>query len=51
MKYLPCPFCGSKNINYNNDTGPNDEYFESWIECEDCGARAKNDFSWNRRVK
>lgn len=32
---LPCPFCGGKGA-YSNDTGPNDNYFEEFIQCQDC---------------
>jgi hypothetical protein len=49
VEYKPCPFCGSKNIDYNNDTGPGDGGFWEWIECVDCGARCPDEDTWNRR--
>ena len=50
VEYKPCPFCGSKNIEYNNDTGPGDEGFWEWIECVDCGAKCPDKETWNRRA-
>ena len=47
---LPCPFCGSKNVEYDNDTGPDDEGFWEWIGCVDCGARCPDGEAWNRRT-
>lgn len=47
---LPCPFCGGENVAYDNDTGPNDDSFWSWIGCNDCGAKADDAESWNRRA-
>ena len=46
----PCPFCGGRHIECNNDTGPNDDYFVEWIECMDCGAKANDEAAWNRRT-
>ena len=48
----PCPFCGSKNVSDNYDSG----YF--WVECKDCkvnGPESYEDYDkclelWNRRV-
>lgn len=51
MEYKPCPFCGSINIEYQNDTGLRDEHFWQWIECADCGAKCPDKETWNRRVK
>jgi hypothetical protein len=36
----PCPFCG----------GPNVERYMAGIECADCGARAPDDLTWNKRA-
>jgi hypothetical protein len=44
----PCPFCGG-TPHYDNDTGPNDEYFTEWSECADCGASVTGTDEWNRR--
>ena len=35
-KLLPCPFCGSENVDHNLDR--NDGYYG--VECEDCYAQA-----------
>ena len=47
----PCPFCGSNEVEFNTDTGVNDEYFISWIGCNSCGATAPNERTWNRSKK
>ena len=49
MNLLPCPFCGSDKVLFENDTGPNDEGYLSWVECDDCGATAHNEAAWNTR--
>jgi len=49
IEYKPCPFCGSSNIEYNNDTGSCDEAFWEWISCVDCGAKCHDKATWNSR--
>ena len=48
-KLESCPFCGGAAIQ-ENDTGPRDESYWQWIECVECGAKADDEFSWNRRT-
>ena len=33
---VPCPFCGSKNLRKNGQTGGDGKLV--WIECFDCGS-------------
>ena len=50
MELKPCPFCGSKDVEYDNDTGHDDNSFRSWISCDECGAKANDEEAWNRRT-
>jgi hypothetical protein len=45
----PCPFCGG-TAQHENDTGPNDEGYWTWIECTSCGGKANDAKTWNRRL-
>ena len=47
-EFNPCPFCGSKNIEEENEEGRGDSYWE-WVECKDCGAKHKDKEAWNHR--
>lgn len=38
----PCPFCGGSNIAFHQDYG---------VECDDCGATARDALIWNRRAE
>lgn len=46
-----CPFCNGK-AEYDNDTGPRDDYFIEFIVCNGCGAKVygRNCYEkWNTR--
>ena len=45
----PCPFCGGK-AEYDNDTGPLDEGFWEWYQCQNCGAKQDSITEWNTRI-
>lgn len=52
-KLLPCPFCGSTNVNLLIKEGP----LFKWVACMDCNAQGPIEFgneekaisAWNRR--
>lgn len=44
----PCPFCGGR-AEWQTDTGPMDEGYWEYIECQNCGAKHEVD-KWNTRV-
>ena len=58
-KLIPCPFCGSEDVEINSVTIGERE--SSYIFCNSCGAYVEFDYSnhgweetielWNRRVK
>lgn len=50
----PCPFCGSVNVEEQNDVvvaADGDEGYSEWIECGACGGRAPTRQAWNARLQ
>ena len=52
LKLIPCPFCGSKDIRYDephevfNDGG---SWIHEEVSCTDCGATVISPKNWNMR--
>lgn len=48
---LPCPFCGSSNIDPEGWAGVDiDQSQKSGPACDDCGSTAESIDIWNRRA-
>jgi len=45
----PCPFCGSK-ADWNNEVGPDDDYYIEFFQCTSCSAKTDTIEEWNTRV-